>query len=120
MERRLSRHRLSIRNQIRAATAVIVLLLGSVGVWAVETEIFGAVIAHGSVAVTSNVKKVQHPTGGVIKEIFARDGDSVRLGDILIQIDDTMARASLGVVVRALDELITRQSRLEAERDGAD
>src|SRR3989304_3843113 len=98
MERHLSRHRISIRNLIRAATAVIVLLLGSMGVWAVETEIFGAVIAHGSVVVTSNVKKVQHPAGGVIKEIFVHDGDSVRPGDLLIQIDETTARASLGVV----------------------
>jgi HlyD family secretion protein len=120
MDRQHSRHRRSIRRLIRSATAVAVLMLGSIGVWAVSTDIYGAVMAQGTLAVGSNVKKIQHPTGGVIKEINVRDGDIVKAGDTLILLDDTATRASLGVITRALDELAIRQARLEAERDGAE
>ncbi|MCE9508699.1 MAG: HlyD family type I secretion periplasmic adaptor subunit [Alphaproteobacteria bacterium] len=120
MDRQLSRHRRSIRHLIRAATAVAVLLLGSMGVWAVGTDIYGAVMAQGTLEVGSNVKKIQHPTGGVIKEIKVHDGDTVQAGDTLVLLDDTATRASLGVITSALDELAIRQARLKAERDSAE
>jgi len=69
------------------------------------------------VVVDSHVKKVQHPTGGVVGEIHARDGDRVRAGDVVIRLDETVARANLAMVSKSLDELAVRQSRLEAERD---
>ena len=37
--------------------------------WGAWTEISGAVIAPGKLVVDSNVKKVQHPTGGVVGEL---------------------------------------------------
>ena len=51
------------------------LLLGGVGGWAATTEVSGAVIASGKLVVDSNVKKVQHPTGGVVGELLVKDGD---------------------------------------------
>jgi membrane fusion protein, type I secretion system len=95
------------------------LLLGGVGGWAATTEVSGAVIASGKLVVDSNVKKVQHPTGGVVGELLVRDGDRVKQGDVLVRLDGTQARSSLGVVSKALDELAARQARNEAERDGA-
>ena len=88
------------------------------GGWAAITELSGAVVAPGAVVVDSHVKKVQHPTGGVVGEILARDGDRVRAGDIVIRLDETVARANLAMVSKSLDELAARQGRLEAERDG--
>ena len=95
-------------------------LVGGLGGWAAVTELSGAVVAPGAVVVDSHVKKVQHPTGGVVGEILARDGDRVRLGDVVVRLDETVARASLAMVSKSLDELAARQSRLEAERDGAE
>ena len=82
------------------------------------TELSGAVVAPGTVVVDSHVKKVQHPTGGVVGEILARDGDRVRAGDIVIRLDETIAKANLAMVAKSLDELSARKARLEAERDG--
>jgi HlyD family secretion protein len=93
-------------------------LVGGLGGWAAVTELSGAVVAPGSIVVDSHVKKVQHPTGGVVGEILARDGDRVRAGDVVIRLDETVARANLAMVSKSLDELAARQSRLEAERDG--
>jgi HlyD family secretion protein len=110
------------RRSIRRHTALglgaaLALVLG-LGGWAVVTELSGAVVAPGTVVVDSHVKKVQHPTGGVVGEILARDGDRVRSGEVVIRLDETVARANLAMVAKNLDELSARQARLEAERDG--
>jgi HlyD family secretion protein len=72
------------------------------------------------VVVDSNVKKVQHPTGGVVGELYVRDGDHVKEGDMLLRLDETVTRANLAIVTKGLTELYARQARLAAERDGAD
>jgi len=88
-----------------------------VGGWAATTEIAGAVVAPGSLVVDTSVKKVQHPTGGVVGELHVRDGDHVKEGQILVRLDETQTRANLAIVVKSLDELAARRTRLEAERD---
>jgi HlyD family secretion protein len=95
------------------------LLVVGVGGWAAITEISGAVIASGKLVVDSNVKKVQHPTGGVVGELLAKDGDRVKQGDVVVRLDGTQARTSLAIVTKALDEMEARQARLMAERDAA-
>jgi HlyD family secretion protein len=99
------------------ATAIMVIGIGG---WAMTTELAGAIIAQGSLVVDSNVKKVQHPTGGIVGELLVRDGDSVKTGDLLVRLDATVARANLGAIVKNLAELYARQARLEAEREGND
>jgi HlyD family secretion protein len=108
----------SIRRHMIAGVLVVVFLAGVVGGWASTTNIAGALIADGSIVVDSNVKKVQHPTGGVVGKLNVQDGDHVKSGDILVQLDDTVTRANLAIVTKGLDELAARKARLEAERDG--
>ena len=109
----------SIYRHLFAGALIVLLLAGGVGGWAATTQIAGALIAQGSIVVDSNVKKVQHPTGGVVGKLNVQDGDRVKAGDILVQLDDTITRANLAIVTKGLDELAARKSRLEAERDGA-
>lgn len=109
----------SIRKNILAGTAVTVLLIGSVATWANTVNISGAVIAAGSLVVDSNVRKVQHLTGGVVKEIHVRDGVRVKQNDILVRLDETVTRSNLLIVTKNLDQLLARKARLEAERDDA-
>jgi HlyD family secretion protein len=68
--------------------------------------------------VQSNVKTIQHPTGGVVAEIAVRNGMRVSAGDLLLRLDATQAQASLQVVSKQLDEFRARSARLLAERDG--
>src|SRR5262245_18602895 len=107
----------SIRRHVLTAIAVIVLLAGGLGGWAMTTELSGAVIASGTLVVETNVKKVQHPTGGAVGELRVRDGDHVKRGDIVVRLDDTVTRANLAIVAKGLDETEAREARLEAERD---
>jgi membrane fusion protein, type I secretion system len=110
----------SIRRHMLTALAVMVLLAGGLGGWAMTTELSGAVVTSGLLVVDSNVKKVQHPTGGVVGELRVRDGDRVKAGDVVVRLDETVTRANLAIVVKSLDELAARQARLEAERDSDD
>lgn len=107
-----------IRRYLFAGIATCILLVGGAGSLAAVTSLSGAVIAAGTLVVDSNVKKVQHPTGGVIGEIRVREGDSVKAGDVLIRLDATVTRAGLAIVSKGLDEFEARLARLEAERDG--
>ena len=110
----------SIRRHLRAGAALVVFLAFGVGGWAATTDISGAVIATGSLVVDSNVKKVQHPTGGIVGDLLVRDGDRVKAGDVLVRLDATVTRANLAIVAKGLDEMTARKGRLEAERDAAD
>ena len=110
----------SIRKHLITGAVVMVVLVFGVGGWAATTEISGALIAPGSIVVDSNVKKVQHPTGGVVGELRVRDGDRVKAGDVVVRLDETVTRANLAIVTKGLNELSARKARLEAERDGAE
>src|SRR6476659_11111726 len=116
----MSRTQRSIRLHIAAGVGVAMLLVGGVGGWAATSEVSGAVIAAGQIVVDSNVKKVQHPSGGIVGDLRVRDGDRVRTGDIVVRLDDTITRANLAIVTKGLNELVARKARLDAERDGAD
>lgn len=109
----------SIRRHLALSLALGAVLVVGVGGWATFTQISGAVIAPGQLVVESDVKKVQHPTGGVVGELRVRDGMRVKAGDILIRLDETQTRANLDIILKALDELAARRARDEAERDGA-
>ena len=109
--------RAMIRSLNIAGLTMMVAFVGCIGGWAATSELAGAVIAGGSVIVESVVKKVQHPTGGVVKEILVRDGSAVEQGQIVVRLDDTLPRATLGVVRSQLDENKARHARLLAERE---
>lgn len=100
--------------------SMVLLLVGCFGGWATTSELAGAVIASGTVIVETVDKKVQHPTGGVVKEILVRDGSDVEEGQILVRLDDTVTRSSLGVLRTQFVENVARRARLLAERDLAD
>jgi HlyD family secretion protein len=112
------------RHVLRKYTFIIIgtafLLIFGLGGWAATTEFSGAVIAPGQLVVDSNVRKVQHPAGGIVGELRVRDGDNVKAGDILVRLDDTQTRANLAIIVKALDELAARQARQEAELNDAE
>lgn len=107
----------SLASHGRAAFALIALLGGTMTAFAMTLGIDGAVVATGTVAVEHNIKKVQHPTGGIVKELHVTEGQYVNGGDVLIRLDDTITRANLGIVMNELVAQRARLARLQAERD---
>ncbi|MDX1742497.1 MAG: HlyD family type I secretion periplasmic adaptor subunit [Ruegeria sp.] len=96
----------------------LLILVGGLGIWAVQTRLAGAIISQGVIEVQSNRQVVEHPDGGVVGEIYVRDGDAVSEGDLLVRLDDTFLSSEKTIVETQLFELMARRARLEAERDG--
>jgi HlyD family secretion protein len=110
----------SIQRYIVTGGILVVLVTFGIGGWASTTELSGAVVAQGVIVVDSSVKKVQHPTGGVVSELRVKEGDRVKAGDIVVRLDETQTLANATIITKSFDELQARQARLETERDGAD
>ena len=91
-----------------------VILIG----WLGFMPIPGAVIASGYLTSDSAPKEIQSAQTAVVKTIFVRDGDIVRAGQPLIQLDDTSAQAELGIDTKSRDQSAARIARLQAESLG--
>lgn len=110
--------RRALRRLAVAGGAAIALFAGTVGVWAVTASLTGAVVASGQFVVDGSLKKVQHPTGGIVGALLVREGDLVQQDQVVLRLDDTIPRANLQMVSQQLDELAARRARLKAEQDG--
>jgi multidrug efflux pump subunit AcrA (membrane-fusion protein) len=95
---------------------VVALLFGVFGIWSLLAPLTSAAIAPGVVQVDSHRKTVQHPDGGIIRDILVRDGDVVKQGQVLVQLDSLDARADLRAIrgqIGALEaEIATSQKQL--------
>ena len=115
-----TRDRWRLRPLLMVGYMTLVLLVFGIGAWAAASRIAGAVVGSGALEVQGNRQVVQHPTGGVIKEILARNGDKVAAGDVLIELDGEDLRPELGTVEGQWIEMLARKGRLQAERDELD
>lgn len=95
-----------------AATVAALIALSTV------VEVSGAVIASGNLSVTSQTKSVSHQTGGILAEIRVQEGQKVRRGDVLMQLDTAVTEASVEASGDSLSALSARRQRLEAELAG--
>lgn len=93
------------------------LLLGSV---AAVAPIDSAVMGAGTVTVEGSVKSVQHIEGGVVRELFVREGQLVKAGEVLLLLDGRELEADLTALNLRLIEVEARRLRLIAERDGGE
>src|ERR1700676_1121677 len=85
------------------------------GVWGNMAPIAGAVVASGGFVATGENKIIQHLEGGVIREIYVREGDVVEPGQVLLDLDDTAARAELQRLFLRRVRLSAIDARLQAE-----
>ena len=116
----MSQNKWSAKRPIIVGMIGLAVLVGGFGVWAVTSQIAGAIIATGRIEVDRNRQVVQHLDGGIVSEILVEEGDSVKVGAPLIQLDDDMLSSQLLIVEGQLFEFLARRGRLEAERDGND
>lgn len=107
-----------IKRITRLGLIVIAVAFGGFGLWAALAPLHGAVIASGAVKVDNNRKTVQHNEGGIIKEIYVREGDYVEKDAPLVLLDDAQIHSGYTVLRNALDVELARQARLQAESIG--
>ncbi|ROQ02016.1 HlyD family secretion protein [Stella humosa] len=102
------------------ALAAVVLTFGGFGGWAAVAELDSAAVAQGTVKVESHRKTIQLLEPGIIKRILVSEGQTVQAGQVLIEMDETQARASHSIVQGQHRLAMARLARLQAELADAD
>lgn len=110
----------SARSVILVGLIGMLTLFGAGGAWAWYTTLSGAVIAQGTVVVSSKPKSIQHADGGIVAEIHVSDGDLVEEGERLITLNATLLESQLNIYRNRLRESLAQKMRLLAERDQRD
>ena len=104
----------------RIGYAIVFVMFGLFGTWAMVAPLGSAALAPGVVTVQTYRKTVQHLEGGLVQELLVRDGSMVTAGQPLIILDDTQLKAENEIVRGQLITSQATESRLLAERDGAE
>ncbi len=110
----------SARGPMISGFVTLLALIGGFGGWSMLTTLDGAIVAPGKIEVALNRQIVQHPEGGVVERIAVIEGQAVQAGDLLIELDGTLIRSELVVIVSQYTESLARRARLEAERNDAE
>jgi HlyD family secretion protein len=118
------------RQKIDAGPSIVgtTLLIGLVivggfiatGIWAATARISSAASAPGVVTVESHRKTIQHPQGGIVRSLSVVEGQLVRAGDLLIELDDTQVRSNVDALETQRIAEMVRLARLQAELQGDD
>jgi len=108
----------SDRSIRRIGLTIVFVTFGIFGTWAAVAPLSNAVHGTGVVTVQSYRKTVQHLEGGIVKELYARDGDMVKKGDPLIVLDESQLSAEYESTRNQLIVARFKEARLRAERDG--
>ncbi|MEQ8814136.1 MAG: HlyD family type I secretion periplasmic adaptor subunit [Thalassobaculum sp.] len=101
-----------------AGYAVILIFFGGFGGFAAFAPLHSAVLAPGELRVDNERKVVQHADGGVITEIFVREGQRVKEGEVLARVDSTRVNAQANALRKRYLSALAERARLVAERDG--
>jgi HlyD family type I secretion membrane fusion protein len=95
---------------------LLFVFFGVFGIWAALAPLGSGAIANGKLQVDTNQKTVQHLEGGIIERINVRDGDRVREGDVLVELDDTKQRLEFELLEQQYLTNLAVETRLLAER----
>jgi adhesin transport system membrane fusion protein len=97
----------------------VAILVAAFVLWATFAHLDEVAVAAGEVVPQGQVKTIQHLEGGIIDEIFVREGDTVREGTPLVQLDLAGSTNNKEELQVRLDNLILTRTRLEAEATGS-
>jgi membrane fusion protein, adhesin transport system len=104
----------------RGVAWVVMLLLGGLVVWAQFAVLDEVAVATGEVAPQGKVKVIQHLEGGIIEEIHVKEGDTVKVGAPLVNLNLATSGVNKKELLSRLDGLFLLKGRLVAEAHGTD
>lgn len=84
-------------------------------VWASSFHIDEVARATGEVIASSRVQVIQSVDGGVLEQLLVKEGDRVKVGQVLARLEQTRFGASVGEVDARLFALKAKATRLRAE-----
>lgn len=107
----------AIYSPLRVSLMIVIALFVVIFVFGSLVPINSAAIASGKITVLSNKKTVQHLEGGIIKDILVKEGDIVKKGQPLIELNDIAPKASKFIVQNEVNVARVTEIRLAALKD---
>jgi HlyD family type I secretion membrane fusion protein len=104
------------RHPAVAGTLVILVAVVAFVLWAAMAPLNAAVVAMGFVKTENHRQGVQHPEGGIIKQLFVKDGDTVQAGQPLLELDNIGADANFRLLLETTAFEAIKRERLDAEQ----
>ena len=101
-------------------TGIVMLLIGLGGFlfWAAYAPLDEGVPTQGVVSIDTKRKTVQHLNGGIVREVYVREGDQVTEGQVLVTLEPAIARAKFESVRQHYYGVRAMEGRLLAEQKG--
>ncbi|WP_234152110.1 HlyD family type I secretion periplasmic adaptor subunit [Sphingobium sufflavum] len=109
----------ALQRSYRHGLIVIGLFFAGILAMAAFTGTRGAIIGVGEVTVETRVKKIAHPSGGVIAELLTSEGQRVKRGQVLMRLENGVSGISASAASGSAEQMAATAARLTAERDGA-
>jgi membrane fusion protein, type I secretion system len=106
---------IEIDRHVNVGLLIIAVGFLAVLAWAALAPLAGAVVAPGQLVPEGNHKTIQHLEGGLIRSILVKEGDVVKAGDILIELDSVATRSRAEQLHLQVDSLSATEARLVAE-----
>src|SRR5690554_6684792 len=103
----------------RAVAWLSILTIAAFLGWIAIAKVDEVAVAAGEVVPQGRVKLIQHLEGGIVRELFVTDGDTVSEGDPLVQLDLAPSEANADELRIRIDGLELVRARLKAEVEGA-
>ena len=88
-------------------------------IWAILAPLDEGIPAPGVVVVESHRKTISHLTGGTVSSVKVHENQSVKEGDILIELESNRAQSARDTVLHEYIAAVAKLSRLTAEQASA-
>ncbi len=99
-------------------TVISIIFFGVMGVWAHYAVLDEVTRGEGTIIPSSRTQVIQNLEGGILAEILVHEGDIVEPGDVLVRIENIVAKASLQDARSQYLTLLATEARLMAEIEG--
>jgi len=107
------------RAPIRLGFWVLVVGFGGFLLWTALAPLDEGVAAQASVSIETRRKTIQHLSGGVVRQVLVKEGQWVKEGDVLVELDESVSKANFQAVRQNYMSQRATESRLLAELHGA-
>ena len=114
-----SNNKEKLKNLYRLTLYILGLGLGGFILFSVFVPLDEGVPTQGTVVIDTKRKTIQHINGGIVKEVFVKEGQSVKQNELLMRLGSSTVKANYESIRQQYFSLKALEARLIAEQSGS-